>query len=332
MHWTSFLPTVHFSSRLPHDTQQLLQAGSAGALADAAAYVCRCLCADGTADGEDDDFSGPERQWNAFLEWADACGKILPLDFMAPEREGGCEYDVTLDEVSGRWIKYAKRSACGYTVSWDCRRRGELRTAFQRSPGMSPVNDLMALSTDGDSMAKGVDFSTVAFRFSRDVIENHDFIIGGKTWMACSLVIICRIEVCGWHAVCHADVAVTIATEERLRALLCGLGVELTNAFGRKLQPQLQVPSALPMSREMAELLECGIGWYLGRKMPGPVAMVFGHQLWVGIQAMLFTGMKKRAGEQNERQKTHEDDDDGGDEQVAQHRKHCADGAFSLTR
>ena len=86
---------------LPHDTQQLLQAGSAGALADAAAYVRRCLCADGTADGEDDDFSGPERQWNACLEWADACGKILPLDFMPPEREGGREHDVTLDRRGG---------------------------------------------------------------------------------------------------------------------------------------------------------------------------------------------------------------------------------------
>ena len=88
---------------LTHDTQQLLPASSAGALADAAADVRRCLCADGAADGEDDDFTLPERQWAACLSWADACGKILPLDFMPPEREGGREHDVTLDAVSGRW-------------------------------------------------------------------------------------------------------------------------------------------------------------------------------------------------------------------------------------
>ena len=103
---------------LPHDTQQLLQAGSAGALADAAAFVRRCVCADGAADGADDDFSGPERQWAAFIEWAGSCGKILPLAFQVPDREGGREHDVTLDESSGRWIKYTKRSASGYTVSW----------------------------------------------------------------------------------------------------------------------------------------------------------------------------------------------------------------------
>lgn len=103
---------------LPHDTQQLLQAGSTGALADAAAYVRRCVCTDGAADGEDSDFSMPERQWYACIEWAGSCGKILPLDFIPPEREGGREHDVTLDEASGRWIKYTKCSACGYTVSW----------------------------------------------------------------------------------------------------------------------------------------------------------------------------------------------------------------------
>ena len=102
----------------PHETQQLLQAGAAGALADATAFLRLRLRADGPADGEDRDFSLPERQWSALLEWAGSCGKILPLDFSAPEREGGREHDVTLDETSGRWIKYTKPSASGYTVSW----------------------------------------------------------------------------------------------------------------------------------------------------------------------------------------------------------------------
>jgi hypothetical protein len=104
---------------LPHDTQRLLQAGAAGALANAAAFVRSRVCPDGSVDGEDGDFSGPERQWAALIEWAASVGAILPLDFPAPEREGGREHDVTLNEATGRWIKYTKRSSCGYTVSWD---------------------------------------------------------------------------------------------------------------------------------------------------------------------------------------------------------------------
>ena len=103
---------------LPHDTQQLLQAGSQGALQDAEAFVRRRVCADGSVDGEDGDFSGPERQWAALIEWAGSCGKTLPLDFPGPEREGGREHDVTLDEPTGRWIKYTKPSSSGYMVSW----------------------------------------------------------------------------------------------------------------------------------------------------------------------------------------------------------------------
>lgn len=103
---------------LPHDSQHLLQAGSAGALTDAAAHIRRRVCADGAPHGADGDFSAPERQWAALIEWAGTCGKILPLAFPAPERVGGREHDVTLDELSGCWIKYTKRSASGYTVSW----------------------------------------------------------------------------------------------------------------------------------------------------------------------------------------------------------------------
>lgn len=104
---------------LPNETQRILQTGTAGALADAATYVRSSLCADGSVDGEDGDFSGPERQWAALIQWADSCGKILPLNFPGPEREGGREHDVTLNESNGRWIKYTKRSSSGYTVSWD---------------------------------------------------------------------------------------------------------------------------------------------------------------------------------------------------------------------
>lgn len=100
------------------DTQQLLQAGSAGALADAAAFIRRRLSADGSSDGPDEDFSASERHWTALLDWARDSKKILPLDFPPPEREGGREHDVTLHEPSGRWIKYTKPSASGYTVSW----------------------------------------------------------------------------------------------------------------------------------------------------------------------------------------------------------------------
>jgi hypothetical protein len=108
------------ASMLPHVTQRLLQTGSAGALADAEAFLGARLCADGAADGEDgDDFSRPEREWTALIEWASARDRILPLDFPAPEREGGREHDVTSHESTGRWIKYTKRSSSGYTVNWD---------------------------------------------------------------------------------------------------------------------------------------------------------------------------------------------------------------------
>ncbi len=102
-----------------HETQQLLHAGSASSLADAAAFLRRGLRADGSADGQDDDFSRPEHQWGALLDWARAAGKILPLNFPAPEREGGREHDVSLDESTGRWVKFTKPAASGYTVAWD---------------------------------------------------------------------------------------------------------------------------------------------------------------------------------------------------------------------
>jgi hypothetical protein len=102
----------------PDDAQHLLQAGSARALADAAAFVRRGVSPDGAADGAEGDFAAPERQWDALREWAKFAGKILPLTFPAPEREGGREHDVTLHEPTGRWIKYTKPAASGYTVSW----------------------------------------------------------------------------------------------------------------------------------------------------------------------------------------------------------------------
>ena len=74
---------------LPDVTQQLLQAGSAGSLADAAAFLRRRVCPDGAVDRRDGDFDLAERQWADLLEWADAQGKILPLGWPAPDREGG---------------------------------------------------------------------------------------------------------------------------------------------------------------------------------------------------------------------------------------------------
>ena len=115
---SSCLLTVHLPPMLRHDSQQILRTGSASALADAQAFVCRRISADGSVDGEDGDFSLPERQWSALIKWAGTCGRILPVDFPGPEREGGREHDVTLDEGTGGWIKFTKPSACGYTVSW----------------------------------------------------------------------------------------------------------------------------------------------------------------------------------------------------------------------
>lgn len=117
---------------LPHVTQRLLQTGSAGALEDAAAFILARVRADGAADGQNNDFAGPEREWAALLEWGRVHDRILPLDFPAPEREGGREHDVTLHEPTGRWIKYTKRSASGYTVDWDDRGAPYLLNATPR--------------------------------------------------------------------------------------------------------------------------------------------------------------------------------------------------------
>jgi len=85
----------------PHETRQLLQAGSAGALADAAAYLRRRVCPDGFADGEDGEFGQTERQWAALLDWAGSNEKILPLGFPGPEREGE---RATLDELAAAFV------------------------------------------------------------------------------------------------------------------------------------------------------------------------------------------------------------------------------------
>ncbi len=94
----------------PDVTQRLLQAGSAGSLADAATFLRRRLRPDDTPDGQagDDDHDLAERQWSLLLAWAEASGKILPLSFPVPDREGGREHDVSLHEPSGRWIKYTR--------------------------------------------------------------------------------------------------------------------------------------------------------------------------------------------------------------------------------
>ena len=113
------LPSEKPATMIYHDSPGILETGPASALADAAAFVRRRLCADGAVDGTDDDFSGPERQWAALIEWAGSTGKILPLEFSPPQREGGREHDVTLDDASGRWFKYTKPSSSGYTVSWN---------------------------------------------------------------------------------------------------------------------------------------------------------------------------------------------------------------------
>jgi hypothetical protein len=72
-----------------HVTQQLLQAGSAGALADAAAFLRRRVCADGSVDGKDGNFDFSERQWAGLIEWAGAVGTVtntlIPLPPLAEQ-------------------------------------------------------------------------------------------------------------------------------------------------------------------------------------------------------------------------------------------------------
>ena len=51
----------------------------------------------------------------------------LPAAF-APEREGGREHDLLLDAAGGRWLKFTKPFAAGFTVAWTGER-------FERRPG-----------------------------------------------------------------------------------------------------------------------------------------------------------------------------------------------------
>lgn len=111
----------------PDDTQQLLQAGSARALADAAAYIRSRVSADGPADGAEGDFAAPEHQWAALREWASADKKILPLEFPGPERDGGREHDVRFHEPSGRWLQ-------GNRVSLDHLSAAFVAAGFQLLP------------------------------------------------------------------------------------------------------------------------------------------------------------------------------------------------------
>lgn len=140
---------------LPPDvTQRLLQAGSAGALSDAATFLRRRLCPDGALDGQadrDDDGDLAELQWSCLLEWAEAAGKILPLEFPAPDREGGREHDVSLHEPSGRWIKHTKPSACGFTVSWSDDGRPYLHNA-------RPLDYLQRLLWQNEALGDDVHF------------------------------------------------------------------------------------------------------------------------------------------------------------------------------
>ncbi len=50
----------------PHDSEALLEAGSASALTHAEAYVRRSLFADGSADGEDGGSTGSETDFSLF--------------------------------------------------------------------------------------------------------------------------------------------------------------------------------------------------------------------------------------------------------------------------
>ena len=100
------------------------------ALRDAASHLRASLRADGAADGEDEDFERPEREWASLIQWAEDQGLILPASFPAAEKEGGREHLVRFDSSAGLWWKYTHLSTAGKTVSWDLDGRPYMHNAL----------------------------------------------------------------------------------------------------------------------------------------------------------------------------------------------------------
>ena len=87
---------------------------SPGALASAVAFLRRGVRPDGThEDGSDWEIAS--HQWGLFISWAYYRGVALPAA-LAPDQEGGREHDLLFDAPGGRWLKFTKPFAAGFTV------------------------------------------------------------------------------------------------------------------------------------------------------------------------------------------------------------------------
>ena len=80
----------------------------------AVAFLSRGVRPDGhPEDGSEWEINS--HQWGLFISWAYHRGVALPAT-TAPERAGGREHDLLFDAAHGRWLKFTRPFAAGYTV------------------------------------------------------------------------------------------------------------------------------------------------------------------------------------------------------------------------
>ena len=167
------------------------QGGAAGGALAAATEALRRLRPDGP--NEELSFYQPEREWTALREYAQAQGLILPADFPGPLREGGREHDVRFDEATGRWWKYTKRTAAGYTVDWT----GRLEDAPQLLPAL-PLDYLERLMAQNAVFADDIRLEGLWPDGSRDwrIITSQPDVPGEP---ASAAEIVLGMEASGWE-------------------------------------------------------------------------------------------------------------------------------------
>ncbi len=87
---------------------------SADALHSAVRFLQRGVRPDGIPeDGSDWEISS--HQWGLFISWSYHHGVSLPAT-VAPDRDGGLEHDFLCDSAQGRWLKFTKPFASGFTL------------------------------------------------------------------------------------------------------------------------------------------------------------------------------------------------------------------------
>ncbi len=100
---------------MTRDIPSLLPATLASdALRSAVRFLQRGVRPDGShEDGSDWEIAS--HQWGLFISWAYHRGVALPAS-LTSDSEGGREHDLLFDATNGRWLKFTKPFAAGFTM------------------------------------------------------------------------------------------------------------------------------------------------------------------------------------------------------------------------